>query len=260
MASGTPFLMYHELERPDRPTVGAARGYRRYVVTEAGFREQMAALRRAGWTATTVGEALGALGPGRRVALTFDDGTATDRLIAAPILRDHGFGATFYVVAGFVGGPGYLSAADLRELAGMGFEIGSHSMTHRFLSDLDADALRHEIVDSRDRLQQHVGGAVRHFACPGGRVSAAAVRTAQEAGYMSVATSRTGLNGAGTDPFQLRRIAVFRGASATQVLGLCEGRGLRARRAHERVLAAAKTLLGNARYDKVRTMLLDAGR
>lgn len=260
MGGGTAFLMYHEIERRDRATVDSARGYLRYVVREAAFREQMAALRRSGWTATTVGEALGPPGGEPRVALTFDDGTATDRLVAAPVLEENGFGATFYVVAGFLGRPGYLSVADLRELAGMGFEIGSHSMTHRLLSDLDADALRHEIVDSRDRLQQHLGRAVQHFACPGGRVSAAAVRMAKEAGYRSLATSRTGLNAAGADAFQLRRIAVHRHTTAMQVLSLCEGRGLRIRRAHERVLAAAKTLMGNARYDRVRTMLLDAGR
>ena len=261
MAGGTAFLMYHEIERAGRATADSSRGYLRYVVPEADFREQMAALRRSGGTATAVGDALaGGAGQGPRVVLTFDDGTATDLLVAAPLLKENGFGATYYVVAGFLDRRGYLSVAELRELAGLGFEIGSHSMTHRLLSDLDPGALRHEIVDSKDRLQQHLGGPVQHFACPGGRVSRPAVRLAKDAGYLSMATSRAGLNDAGADPFQLRRIAIHRGTTAPQVLRLCEGRGLAVRRAHERVLAAAKTLMGNRRYDKVRAMLLDAGR
>jgi peptidoglycan/xylan/chitin deacetylase (PgdA/CDA1 family) len=173
---------------------------------------------------------------------------------------EHGFGATFYVVAGFLGRPGCLNVAQLRELAGLGFEIGSHSMTHRLLSDLDAVALRHEIVDSKDRLQQLLGGPVHHFACPGGRVSHAALKLAKEAGYLSLATSQAGLNGVGDDAFRLRRIAIRRGTTAAQLLQLCEGRGLVVRRVHESVLGAAKALMGNKRYDRVRTMLLDAGR
>jgi peptidoglycan/xylan/chitin deacetylase (PgdA/CDA1 family) len=133
-------------------------------------------------------------------------------------------------------------------------------MTHRLLSDLDAEALRHEIVDSKDRLQQVLGSPVHHFACPGGRVSRAAVELAREAGYRSLATSQAGLNRPGDDAFRLRRIAIHRGTTAVQLLRLCEGRGLAVRRVHEGVLGAAKALMGNSRYDRVRTMLLDAGR
>jgi len=259
--AGTAFLMYHEIERPGRATRESGRGYRRYVVAEADFREQMATLRRFGWRATSVGDARArGRDHGRRLVLTFDDGTVTDRLVAAPLLAEHGFGATFYVVAGFLGRPGCLSVAQLRDLAGLGFEIGSHSMTHRLLPDLDAGALRHEIVDSKDRLQQLLGGPVHHFACPGGRVSRAAVQLAREAGYRSLATSQAGLNGVDDDPFRLRRIAIHRGATAEQLLRLCEGRGLAVRRVQESVLGAAKALMGNRRYERVRTMLLDAGR
>jgi peptidoglycan/xylan/chitin deacetylase (PgdA/CDA1 family) len=260
MAGRTAFLMYHEIERPGVATLEPTRGYLRYVLTVADFRAQMEGLRRAGWTATTVGAALaGGEDPRATVVLTFDDGTVTDRLVAAPVLKENGFGATFYVVAGFLGQRGYLSKAQLRELAGLGFEIGSHSMTHRLLSDLDTAALRHEIVDSRDRLQEALGVAVHHFACPGGRVSPAAVRLAKEAGYRSVATSQAGLNDRAADPFALRRIAIHRGTSASEVLRLCEGRGLALRRARSGVLDALKTVMGNRRYDRVRTTLMDLG-
>jgi peptidoglycan/xylan/chitin deacetylase (PgdA/CDA1 family) len=250
--------MYHEIERPGVPTVESGGGYLRYVVTEAGFQEHIAALRRSGYTATTVGQALAGRCPGERhVVLTFDDGAASDRLVAAALLKQSGFGATFYVVAGFLDRRGYLSVAHLRELAGLGFEIGSHSMSHRLLSDLDAAGLRDEIVNSKDRLQQVLGSRVQHFACPGGRLSGAAVRLAKEAGYLSLATSQLGLNDAGTDPFRLRRIAIHRGTPARRLLRLCEGRDLAFRRVQEGLLHAAKAAMGNGRYDKVRRMLLD---
>jgi peptidoglycan/xylan/chitin deacetylase (PgdA/CDA1 family) len=258
MRSGMAFLMYHEIERPGVPTVESGGGYLRYVLTEADFREHIAALRRSGYTATAVGQALARRWPvGRRVVLTFDDGAVSDRLVAAALLNENGFGATFYVVAGFLNRRGHLSVSHLRELAGLGFEIGSHSMSHRWLSDLDTAGLRDEIVNSKDRLQQVLGAPVQHFACPGGRLSRAAVRLAREAGYLSLATSQLGLNDAGTDPFRLRRIAIHRGTSARHLLRLCEGRDLAFRRVREGLLHAAKAAMGNRRYDKVRTMLLD---
>jgi peptidoglycan/xylan/chitin deacetylase (PgdA/CDA1 family) len=257
--SGTAFLMYHEIERAGRPTASTAAGYLRYVVGEASFREQMAALKSAGWSGVAVGAALEGLGQGRRVALTFDDGTATDRRVAGPILSDLGFGATFYVVAGWLGQRGYASATELRELVGMGFEVGSHSMTHPHLTDLDDAALRIEIAGSKDALEQRLGLGVHHFACPGGRVSRAVVREAKEAGYRSLATSLSGLNAGGADAFALRRLAIHRGTTAAEVQRLCEGRGVAARRRREWLYGAAKALVGNRRYDRIRTTLLEAG-
>jgi peptidoglycan/xylan/chitin deacetylase (PgdA/CDA1 family) len=258
MATGMAFLMYHEIERPGSSTAETAAGYLRYVVTESNFREHVNVLRRSGYTAISVGQAL--VSPrthGPRVVLTFDDGAASDRMIAAPLLKENGFGATFYVVAGFLDRSGYLTSGQLRELAGLGFEIGSHSMSHRWLTGLDAAALHNEIVDSKDVLQRVLGGPVHHFACPGGRLSKAALRLAKEAGYLSLATSQVGLNDAGTDPFGLRRIAIHRGTRPTRLLSLCRGRGLAFRRARENVLHAAKTVMGNSRYDRLRTMLLE---
>jgi len=37
----------------------------------------------------------------------------------------------------------------------LGFEIGSHSMTHAYLSDLSDDALQAEIANSKNELEQN---------------------------------------------------------------------------------------------------------
>ncbi|MDR0345974.1 MAG: polysaccharide deacetylase family protein, partial [Nocardiopsaceae bacterium] len=68
--------------------------------------------------------------PGRTVvSLTFDDGDA-DQLTAARILHAHGMAGTFYIITGAVGTPGYLTVAQLRELARAGNEIGGHTVSH----------------------------------------------------------------------------------------------------------------------------------
>jgi peptidoglycan/xylan/chitin deacetylase (PgdA/CDA1 family) len=249
------FLMYHELETPGRMLRQAEPGYVRYIVRAAAFRDQMKMLQKDGWLGVSVGDAIASFAP-KTVAITFDDGTETDLLLAAPILRECGFCATFYITSGWTGQPGYLSESQLRELSGMGFEIGSHSMTHPYLSDLDDAALRRELVDSKLRLEQIVGKPVEHFSCPGGRYDSRVVHIAREAGYRSVATSNIQLNGSGTDQFALGRIAVMRNTSLDELLQLCQGEGLWQWKLTVQFRSAVRTMLGNAAYDRLRGRLL----
>jgi len=256
----TVFLMYHELERPGRATCRRDPGYLRYVVSEANFRAHLDRLRAQGFQGLSVGAALADPPTGHRaVAITFDDGCETDLLIAARLLQERGFGATFYVVAGFVGRPGFLTGVQVRELAELGFEIGCHSMTHPYLTDLDDRQLRVEVVEAKDRLEQLTGRPVGHFSCPGGRWDERVACLARESGYVSVATSRVGANTSVTDRFCLARVAVQQGTSLPDFDGACRGRHFWRRRLKDRVLASAKRLAGNTLYEKVRTVVLGYG-
>jgi peptidoglycan/xylan/chitin deacetylase (PgdA/CDA1 family) len=252
--------MYHELEQPGRPTARSEPGYLRYVISVASFRGQLNHLRDQGFQGLSVGAALAGRATGQRaVSITFDDGCETDLTVAAPLLQEHGFGATFYVVAGFVGRPGFLAGAQVTQLADLGFEVGCHSMTHPYLTDLDERQLRVEIVEAKDRLEQLTGRPVVHFSCPGGRWDMRVARLAQESGYLSVATSRVGANRAGDDRFSLARVAVQQGTSLSDFDGACRGRHLWRRRLKDRVLASAKRLAGNTLYEKLRTVVLGQG-
>lgn len=266
------FLMYHELEIPGRTLCDDDPGYVRYVVTEATFRAQIARLRASGLRGVSVGDALAAtrsedralspedlaLGrePPSRVAVTFDDGAETDLFVAAPALREAAFGATFYVTVEHLGRRGFLSEPQLRELSDLGFEIGSHSLTHRYLHDLETHAIRVELADSKKRLEDVTGRPVRHFSCPGGRWDRRVAREARAAGYASLVTSVVGLNGPDADPFRLHRVAVMRGVDAHEIVRLASGRGLVKRRVTKAALDAAKRILGNARYDRLRAAAL----
>lgn len=258
--NGIPYLMYHEIEAPNRPVNQTADGYLRYVVRESSFREQMKHIADSGFVGCNVTGALGAKNGERAVAITFDDGCETDLLIAAPILKQHSFGATFYIVAGLVGQPGYLSISQLRALHEAGFEIGSHSMTHSYLKSLNSAQVRSEVFDSKDRLEQLVGGRVDHFSCPGGRWESRVSELAKQAGYLSVATSEIGVNLATTDPYHLTRIAVFRSTSNTSFAATCRGEGLVMRRLKSGILDKAKDVLGDSTYDRIRAGILSGDR
>lgn len=252
----TVFLMYHELEKPGRPLCLDEPGYVRYAVRLSDFRQQMESLDRDGWRGLSVGEAIEFREKQSSVAITFDDGCETDLICAAPILREFGFGATFYITAGFLGKPGYLSAAQLQQLVSLGFEIGCHSMTHAYLTDLDDKQLHYEIVKAKLQLEQVIGRSVEHFSCPGGRYNERTLSVAREAGYRTVATSRIHANSKRSNQFGLGRVAVMQNTSLAAFRNICRGHGLWQTNLKVQLRKAAQRLMGNSAYDRLRTALL----
>lgn len=256
MASrGIVFLMYHELGLPGRALAQAEPGYVRYILTATTFRSQIDWLRENGWRGLNIGQAL-TFPEEKSVAITFDDGCETDVIAAAPILLDAGFHATFYVTAGFLDKPGYLSTAQLHQLSSLGFQIGCHSMTHAYLNDLGPEDLHREIVEARSKLQDVTGSIVEHFSCPGGRYDVRTVALVKQAGYRSLATSRASANSVSTDPFSLGRVAVMRATEPTTFERICTGEALWKMRLAESVRGSARRVLGNTLYDRVRGTLL----
>ena len=254
--NGIVYVMYHEVERDGRPLCHYDPGYMRYVLNENTLRNHIEVLVLNGLRGISVGEALAVSGLTQAVAITFDDGSETDSLVAAPLLAQYKFNATFYVVSNWINRRGWLSSRQLHELANAGFEIGCHSRSHAFLTDLELPDLRNEIAVAKVELEQILGRPIEHFSCPGGRWSQRVSQVAREAGFRSVVTSQTGINDPRSDSYRLARVAVLRGTASNEFLGICRGKRLRARRGREFLLDGAKTLLGNSTYDWMREVLL----
>jgi peptidoglycan/xylan/chitin deacetylase (PgdA/CDA1 family) len=254
-SSGTVFLMYHELALPGRPTCYSEPGYTRYVVPAADFRCQMERLAKEGWRGRSVTQAIESFGY-KSVCITFDDGCETDLISAAPVLKELGFAATSYITVEFLGKSGYMSHAQVRELQALGFEVGCHSLTHPYLTDLDDGRLREETAVAKDRLEQIAGVQVDHFSCPGGRWDARVMRAVKQANFRTMSTSRTGVNFSISDPFALTRVAILNGVSSDALLRFCQGRGLLRTQLKERARDAAKLVLGNSIYDSLRALLV----
>jgi peptidoglycan/xylan/chitin deacetylase (PgdA/CDA1 family) len=69
--------------------------------------------------------------PEKLVVLTFDDAVKSHRTFVAPLLKQLGFGATFFVTHRWMeDAEHFMTWREIGEIHAMGFEIGNHSWTH----------------------------------------------------------------------------------------------------------------------------------
>lgn len=155
------------------------------------------------------------------VEITFDDGNLSDLSIALPRLLEAGLTARFFVLAGRIGRPGYLAAADLAALHRAGMTIGSHGADHvdwRRVSDAE---LHRELHDARHAIEDALGAAVAEASIPFGAFDARVLGALAAAGYRHVYSSSGGLAGAGA--WLVPRNTVRADRPADAVLGRLAG-------------------------------------
>lgn len=249
--------MYHRILSDRHPVADPEE--RPWAVTADAFARQMDRLAetgRAGVSMRRVHETLAAGGcvPPEWVALTFDDGNASDHGHALPILAARGFSATFYLCGARVDAPGGLTRAEIRALHGAGMHVGSHAMTHRFLTTLDAAEERAELTSARELLEDIVGAPVDHFAPPGGRWSARTARALRDLSFAAVGTSQFGYNDAAGARFAYRRIPVMLATPLARFDAVAAGSRARLLPAYARAaaLAALRGAMGERAYARAR--------
>lgn len=123
------------------------------------------------------------------VAISLDDGNASDVEIALPALEERGLHATFFLLADRLDAPGGIGRDRVASLVRGGMTIGSHGMTHRTWRGLDTQAERRELDDARTILADVAGTPVDEAACPFGLYDRKALRGLRERGYTRVHTS-----------------------------------------------------------------------
>jgi peptidoglycan/xylan/chitin deacetylase (PgdA/CDA1 family) len=215
-----PILMYHVIAAP--PTGAPFPGL---YVTPAEFAEQMQSLQSAGWHAVTLDELQAnwrrgaGLGAGKPVVLTFDNGYQSQYTQALPVLRRLGWVADENMqLAGLPPSQGGLGEEEIRGLVAAGWELDTQGFTHADLIKLDAEALRHEVADSRTEIQRRYHVPVNWFCYPSGHYDATVVAAVKAAGYTGSTTVIPGWARREEDPYRMHRLRVLGGTSGSQLL------------------------------------------
>ncbi|MGH2955381.1 MAG: polysaccharide deacetylase family protein [Solirubrobacterales bacterium] len=209
-------LCYHAVSR-DWPSTLA--------VSPEQLRGQLTGLLRRGYRGVTFSELVLGGTRQKRVAVTFDDGCQSVVGLALPILRELGVPATIFVPTAFVGDPKPMSWPgidqwtgteyerelrcvgwdQLRGLLDEGWEVGSHTRSHPYLTDLDDESLAVELGDSRETCRRELGAPCASLAYPYGDHDRRVVAAARAAGYRAAGTMRPGP----AEPLRWPRIGVF---------------------------------------------------
>jgi peptidoglycan/xylan/chitin deacetylase (PgdA/CDA1 family) len=225
-ATGCPCLTYHKLG--PRPHGVRLRGL--YLAARL-FDRQLSDLRKAGFKSVGPGSLAGQHGnPGKRIALTFDDGYTNALRHGLEPLARHGFHAIQFLVGDRLGGfnewdapdgevqEALMDTAQVKDWLAAGHEIGSHTLTHPHLTRISPTRAKEEIFASRKKLEDMFGVPIRHFCHPYGDWNAAVRDLVIAAGYETACTTEFGVNGAATSPFELRRITARHQSISLKVL------------------------------------------
>jgi peptidoglycan/xylan/chitin deacetylase (PgdA/CDA1 family) len=205
-------LMYHRIG-PGRPDT-----YPGLTVSPKKFERQIRWLARRGYVGIRLLEWIAGNDlPKKPIVVTFDDAYADTAEYALPILRRYGFSAVVFVVTQRVGrtntwdeahGCGTLrlmTAEQIEQWAAEGIEFGAHSRTHPDLTTLSDEECTAEIAGSRSDLEALLGERAFSFAYPYGAYDGN-VRDLVAKHFAMGFSTEEGLNGAGADPYLLRRV------------------------------------------------------
>lgn len=216
-----PILMYHWFREEGEPSLSRSP---QLEITPERFDRQMQQLVELGYTTVRL---MDAFGPHRKplpekpIVVTFDDGTRDFLEHAHPVLMRHGLRATLFVVTGHVGGTSSWDADlgeperelmtwdEIARLHGEGYEIGSHTNTHRTFPELLDAEVREELTRSREAILQHVGEAPHFLAYPRGFFRDRQKRLVREAGYWGAcAVTLSWKDLRSSDDYELQRMTV----------------------------------------------------
>ena len=123
--------------------------------------------------------------PDKTIVLTFDDSVKSHLTVAAPLLKKHGFGATFFASQAWMSDTDhYLDWDELAELDKMGFEIGNHSWSHVALHDSKAADIAEEEILKIERAFEKAGiQKPVCFSWPGNHFGPETLAALQKLGY-----------------------------------------------------------------------------
>jgi len=147
--------------------------------------------------------------------IAFDDGYQCIADFALEILNEFGFRASVFFPTGYLGRTNdwdhqvyglkfrHLDKAGLKRLVEAGWELGSHTVSHLSLIDLDKDKIDNELVSSKKVLEDIAGQKVESISFPFGRYDNNVIDRAIHAGYRLGLAPRLIQNVSCSDKFKL---------------------------------------------------------
>jgi peptidoglycan/xylan/chitin deacetylase (PgdA/CDA1 family) len=190
-----------------------------YSISLERLGAQLDWLKAQGWQSVSLAQVQAALDgkgslPPKAVLLSVDDGYRSGAL-SAEAFEARGFRAVYFVYPMVLGRGKFMRVDELKALEARGHEVASHSWSHPNIAKVGkgmspaayAAFVRHELKDSRVKLEELLGHPVTALAWPFGAYNRVLAQAAVDAGYTQLWTVSGGISPqSGLDARRLRRV------------------------------------------------------
>jgi peptidoglycan/xylan/chitin deacetylase (PgdA/CDA1 family) len=127
------------------------------------------------------------------IILTFDDGTA-NQFYAFESLKKRNMVGVFFIVLNYIGKGKHLKEDQLRKMAACGMEIGSHGITHCYLTKVSAKRMEAEILQSKVVMEDMLKTQIITFCYPFGKYNNAILKVMEKSDYVYGRTTNEGVS------------------------------------------------------------------
>jgi hypothetical protein len=134
-------------------------------------------------------------------SLSVDDGHPLDMRLAE-LLHKRGIPASFHIPIRNSEGSPVLQASQMRELA-ENFDVGSHTLEHRYLANLELHEALRQITEGKLALQDILGKSIEGFCYPGGKYRPIHCGMVRAAGFRYARTTQNFRIDTGRQPLEL---------------------------------------------------------
>jgi len=168
--------------------------------------------------------------PKKSILLTFDDGLKDFYDNAFPIIKKYDANAIVFVPAGLVGSfnqwdyeklnvrKKLMNWEEIKRVYKEGIEIGSHTLTHPFLTKIPKEMAKTEIQDSKKILEDMLSAEITCFCYPYGDYNGTIRDLVIEAGYKYAFTTKEGSLEQSDNFYEIKRVMISGFYSLPKVL------------------------------------------
>ena len=218
-----PVLMYHRVIN-DNKYAGV---YDTHVTLE-NFEKQMKYIKDNGYETITFEDIVNGEYKNRfnkkYVIITFDDGYKDNLKNALPILKKYNLKAVLFYVTDETYNKWdtdvenrpkekkfeLMNLEEIKELYSSGLiEIGGHTTTHLDMPLIEREALKKDLEESRDKIEEITGKKPVSFAYPWGRNNETCRKVVEEVGYKFAVSTESGSSCFSDNLFEIVRVGIY---------------------------------------------------